>query len=346
MDTVADLARALLAVVFTVAAVAKLLDLPSSRLTMAAFGVPPSLAGKAGNALPFAELATAVLLIIEPTAQVGGVAALVLLIAFIAGISYSLAQGRTPDCNCFGQVASEPISSGTIIRNVVLAAIAVPVVANGSGSSLLAWTGSRTAAEYIAILSALAVIAAAVTVLQTRRKYQTLEAGVEGLRRRVGVLPRDLPVGTRAPSFELPDVEGKPVTLESLCARGRPVVLLFVGPNCGPCARLFPELARWNTALADDVTFAVISNGGLPGEQIAEHLRPVGDVIALVQEGQEIADSYRVLATPTGVVVNSSGMIASASAGGVDEIEALVRVVLERPSEPHGPRGDLVGQAA
>src|SRR6266487_2263634 len=100
MDPVADIARALLAVVFTVAAVAKLLDLPSSRRMMAAFGLPPTPAARAGTALPFAELGTAVLLVIEPTARIGGILALALLVLFIAGISVNLAKGNKPDCNC------------------------------------------------------------------------------------------------------------------------------------------------------------------------------------------------------------------------------------------------------
>jgi thiol-disulfide isomerase/thioredoxin len=346
MDTVADLARALLAVVFTVAAVAKLNDLPSARRTMAAFGVPPELSHSAGTALPFAELATAVALVIEPSARWGGIAALALLLLFIAGISNSLAQGRTPDCNCFGQIASEPVSSRTIVRNAVLAAIAVPVVANGAGSSLLAWTGSRVAAENIAILLALALIAAVVTGLHMQRKYDTLAAGVEGLRRRAGMAPRDLPIGTPAPPFTLPDVHGNPISLASLCARGRPVVLIFVGPNCGSCVMMFPDLARWNVALDDELTLAVVSNGGLAHEQIAEHLRPLGDVTALVQKGQEIADSYRILATPTAIVIDPQGVVASVPAGGPNEIEALIRVTLQRPDEPDAPRGDLVEQAA
>jgi thiol-disulfide isomerase/thioredoxin/uncharacterized membrane protein YphA (DoxX/SURF4 family) len=346
MDTVADLARALLAVVFTVAAVAKLLDLPASTRTMVGFGVPPRFSRIAGTGLPFAELATAVALVIEPSARWGGIAALALLLVFIAGISNSLAHGSTPDCNCFGQIAAEPISSRTIIRNAILAAIAVLVVVNGAGSSLLAWTGSRTLSEDIALLLALAVTAAVVMVIDLRRERATLTKGVDQLRRRIGTLPRDLPLGLAAPTFELSDVQGNTVTLESLCARGRPVILVFVGPNCGSCVELFPELARWNSALADEVTFAVISNGGLAAAQIAEHLRPLGDVTSLVQQGQEIADSYRILATPTAIAIDPRGMVASVPAGGAHEIEALIRVTLEGQHQPGAPRNGLVGQAA
>jgi thiol-disulfide isomerase/thioredoxin/uncharacterized membrane protein YphA (DoxX/SURF4 family) len=342
MDTLSDVARAILAVVFAVAAVAKLLDLPTSRRTMAAFGVPARYASDAGTALPFAELATAVLLVIDATARIGAIAALVLLLAFIGGISASLSRGETPNCNCFGQISAEPIGARTLVRNAVLTALAVLVAVNGPGAGLLAWVGAQTA-QTLAVLLALGAVGGVMAYQAMRRKLRQADVDYFRLQRISAQLPRDLPVGMRAPGFELSDVRGERVSLGSLWSRGRPVMLLFLGPNCGPCVRLMPELARWNAALADRVTFVVISNGGLPQEQIAEHLSPLGDdVIALVQENQEVADLYRVLATPTAVVVDSEGMIASGSAGGPEEIEALVRVVLDSAPTPGAPRGDLV----
>jgi thiol-disulfide isomerase/thioredoxin/uncharacterized membrane protein YphA (DoxX/SURF4 family) len=342
MDTVSDLARAILAVVFTVAAVAKLLDLPTSRRTMAAFGVPGRLAYRAGTALPFAELATAVLLVIDATARAGGIAALVLLLAFIGGISASLSRGETPNCNCFGQISAEPVGARTLVRNGVLTVLALIVAIEGPGAGLFAWASEETAQTLAALLS-LSTIGGIVAAVLMQRKVRQSDADYLRLQRHVAQLPRDLPVGMRAPGFELPDLHGNNVSLASLWSRGRPVMLFFMGPNCGPCVRLMPELQRWNAALADRVTFVVVSNGGLPAEQIADHLRPLGDeVVALVQEANEVADTYRVLATPTALVIDSDGMIASASAGGPDEIEALVRVVLASTPAPGTPRGDLV----
>ena len=109
---------------------------------------------------------------------------------------------------------------------------------------------------------------------------------------------------------------------------------------------MFPHLARWNTALSEKVTIAVVSNGGLPQEQIAGHLSPLGDVVALVQKGQEIADSYRIVVTPTAIVIDPQGIVASVPASGAREIEALVRVVLEGEFDSATPAGGLVGQAA
>ena len=329
METVADIARAVLAVVFTVSGVAKLLDLRTARKTMAAFGLPPRAARSFGTLLPFAELATALALVVTPSGQWGGLAALGLLLVFNAGIVNSLAKGRKPDCNCFGQLSASPIGWRTLARNVLLTALALIVVVSGQGSSLLAWSGQATA-ETIAILAVLALVAAAIAGWGLWRARREAEGTVAKLRRRLATLPSGLPIGLRAPDFELPDTRGESVTLASLCDRGRPVMLLFMAPGCGPCVRLMPEIARWHAAFGDRVTFALISNGAPDREQLAEQYAAAGDVTLLVQEDTEVADTYRVSATPKAVVVGPDGRIAAPSAGGPPGIEALVRLTLQR----------------
>jgi thiol-disulfide isomerase/thioredoxin/uncharacterized membrane protein YphA (DoxX/SURF4 family) len=339
VGTVADLARAALAVVFAVSGVAKLLDLRTARQTMAAFGLPPLAARSFGTLLPFAELATAVALVITPSGRWGGLAALGLLLVFGAGIVNSLARGRKPDCNCFGQLSASPIGWRTLARNALLSALALIVVVDGPGSSLLAWSGEATA-ETIAILAVLALVGAAIAGWGLWRARREAEGTIARLERQLATLPPGLPIGLRAPGFELPDTRGESVTLASLCGRGRPVLLLFMSPGCGPCIRLMPEIARWHAAFGDRVTFALISNGGPDREQLAEQYAAAGDVTVLVQEGEEVADTYRVVATPKAVVVGPDGRVATPSAGGLGGIEALVRLTLQRAGAG-GPQAQL-----
>src|ERR1044072_50194 len=114
MDTVEVAVRIVLALVFATAGVGKLRDLEGSRRAMQDFGVSEGLAPTVGLLLPLAELVTAILLIFEPTAQVGAILAALLLLAFIGGIPNALRHGTQPDCHCFGQIHSAPAGRGTL----------------------------------------------------------------------------------------------------------------------------------------------------------------------------------------------------------------------------------------
>src|SRR5215472_2213745 len=136
------LLRLFLAGTFAVAGAAKLADLAGSRKAMRDFGVPGKGADVFGLLLPLAELAIAVALVVPMTAWWGGVAALALLLIFVAGIGFNLAQGRTPDCHCFGQLHSAPAGRSTLIRNLLLAAVAGFVVGLGpryADPNVLGW---------------------------------------------------------------------------------------------------------------------------------------------------------------------------------------------------------------
>lgn len=124
MDAALLVARLVLAAVFALAGAAKLADLPGSRAAVEGFGVPRALAAPIGTLLPFAELATAALLVPEATAGVGAAAALGLLLAFSVGIASSVARGEAPDCHCFGQLRARPAGPPALGRNFALALLA------------------------------------------------------------------------------------------------------------------------------------------------------------------------------------------------------------------------------
>jgi uncharacterized membrane protein YphA (DoxX/SURF4 family) len=132
MDVLLLLVRLVLAGVFGLAGVTKLADLPGSRSAMRNFGVPERFSGPVGLALPLVELSVAVMLLPKASAWWAALIGMVLLLAFIAGIGYNVAQGRTPDCHCFGQVYSEPVGKPTLVRNAILAALAAFLLWDGS----------------------------------------------------------------------------------------------------------------------------------------------------------------------------------------------------------------------
>src|SRR5207248_9495070 len=107
-------ARVLLALIFGIAAVAKLVDRDGSRHAMIDFGVPARIAPVVVLVLPVAELVVAAALIASGTALWGAIGAVVLMLAFIAGVGANMALGRKPDCHCFGQLSSGSVGCTTI----------------------------------------------------------------------------------------------------------------------------------------------------------------------------------------------------------------------------------------
>src|SRR5947207_15645713 len=154
-------ARLLLCVVFLIAGLAKLADLARSRQALRDFGVPSRLADPFGLLLPLAELAVAVALLLPATAWWGALGALALLLLFVGGIGYNLARGRHPDCHCFGQLHSAPAGWPTLIRNLVLAAVAGIIVVFGWSTSELSvvdWLAPLSLSQRIEVLFGLVVL--------------------------------------------------------------------------------------------------------------------------------------------------------------------------------------------
>lgn len=337
MGTAALVARLLLAAVFVVAAIGKLLDLPGSRKALEDFGVPAPLARPGGALLPIAELATATALLIQPSAQWGSVAALVLLAGFIAGISRALARGEAPDCHCFGAIQSEPAGPKQLVRNGALGILAIIVLAGGPGSAINDWSSSHGTPQGAVAAIALAAVAllaiAAHLWMENRRLRSEMAEAHEVIR----AIPPGLPVGSLAPSFSVADGAGRTLALDDLRSAGQPVVLVFVRPGCGPCTALLEELVHWRDVLSSRLSIGIVGLSQLErfvdqatrlAASLTEVMERDKELSAETDEVHKVLESYRVHATPSAVVVTPEGTIASATVDGRLAIEALIRLTL------------------
>jgi peroxiredoxin/uncharacterized membrane protein YphA (DoxX/SURF4 family) len=342
-------ARVLLAAVFLIAGLGKLLDLRGSKAAMQGFGLPASLAGPAAIILPLVEIVTAVLLIPKDTAWYGAILAAVLLGLFVIGIAYNMARGRHPDCHCFGQIHSEPAGIRTLVRNIALGAVAVFIVLYGTdrfsfshgdaGYSLLGWMGDLSTWEIVVTVVgvlALLVIAAEAYLLvhllgQNGRvllRLDALEAGATGApdaaeaQPAVEAPPAGLPVGSPAPAFKLEGLHGEVLTLDALRAAGKSTMLIFSDPGCGPCNALLPDIAKWQRDFTSRLNIALISSGTADANKskVAEH----GLSQVLLQTDRQVSNQYQAYGTPSAVVVSKDGLIESSVAGGADAIRQLV----------------------
>jgi peroxiredoxin len=141
---------------------------------------------------------------------------------------------------------------------------------------------------------------------------------------------RGLSVGSPAPEFRLPGLYGETLTIGALRAAGKPIMLLFTDPNCGPCNALLPEIGRWQHDYAGQLTVALISNGDEDANRAkcAEH----GLTNVLLQADREVSEAYGENGTPSAVVVYPDGRIGSSLASGADAIRLLLTRVIGMPS--------------
>src|SRR5687767_14532082 len=123
MHRVASAAALVLAAVFVWAAGAKLANRAETERGFRELGLP----AVAATLVPIVELALAIALIVIPTW--GAVFALALLVGFTTFLALAIRSGVRAGCNCFGSARRTPISWTALLRNAVLALLALVALA-------------------------------------------------------------------------------------------------------------------------------------------------------------------------------------------------------------------------
>jgi peroxiredoxin/uncharacterized membrane protein YphA (DoxX/SURF4 family) len=342
------IARLILIVVFVIAGFAKLADLPGSRRAVRDFGIPDALASPIGTLLPLGEIAIGLALILGFTVWWGAVGALVLLLLYIIVIGFNLARGRRPNCHCFGALYSAPAGRSTLLRNgllVVLAALLVRQGPNYAYANVVGWLPTLRPFEIMTIIFAviiLGLLAVAgwflLLLLQQNGRLllriEVLEKALEVKGARVAPLPatvtNSLPIGAVAPAFQLSGLDGQTHTLDALRDLGKPLLLIFIAPDCGPCNALLPEISRWQHQYAAKTTVTLISYGTPEANRTKSREYKLSHV--LLQDKSEVAEKYRVGGTPSAILVRPDGTIGSAPVAGADAIRKLVSQLAEPPA--------------
>lgn len=300
-----------LAIVFAIAAVAKLADLDGSQRAVAGFGLPERLARPLGLALPGVELVIAVMLVPVLTSRYAAMAAAALLAVFSAAIVISLARGRRPDCHCFGRLHSAPAGWGTLARNVALAGIAIAIVLAPAvtptwpliGVAALVGAAGAQALLWVALLRRYG---------RALRRIDALEAA--------DAAP-ELEIGDPAPGFELPTPSGGELSFDELSRPGKPLLIVFTDTGCGACTAMLPDLVRWQREHAHRLTLAAIGHGD--PQRLSAAAEEHGLDRLLLAPDRSLALAYGSLGTPSAVLV-VDGRIATPVVYGAAEIASLL----------------------
>jgi peroxiredoxin len=132
-----------------------------------------------------------------------------------------------------------------------------------------------------------------------------------------------LRAGAQAPAFTLPDVAGESVSLEDF--RGRPVLLVFSDPGCGPCNALGPKLAHIDQGSGEGGLQLLIISRGTEQENRRKAEEQGIRFPVLVQPGWRVSKAYGIFETPVAFLVDREGVIAHDVARGEEQILALAR---------------------
>jgi len=319
MNLITVLLRLGLSAVFGVAAVTKFTDQRGTREAVENFGSPPSLAPTLAFLLPIAELAIAIGLLFTATTTASALGALIVLMVFVVAIGVNLARGRTHDCHCFGQLYSRPLGWPTLIRNLIFAVAAAFLFLRSYGEPPRAIPDALAQLSQTEWLIAGVALVAAIAGVVYAAKRQKPAAD------ETPAAPEGLPLDAPAPPFQLAAYEGGTTSLDQLLAHGKPLLLVFTNPNCGPCVALFSEIKDWQQAHREHLTIALVSFGTIKENFVNVARNGLGQV--LLQQKREVAELYGATLTPTAVMVNTDGRIASKLAAGAEEIRELLTSV-------------------
>ena len=118
-------------------------------------------------------------------------------------------------------------------------------------------------------------------------------------------------VGNTAPDFSLKALDGKTYSLTSLRKKGH-VLLVFWAVECVYCFAHIKQFNQVHEDFKDKLTVAAINVAGEYKSEVTEYVNDNGLKYLVLSErlkNLDVSESYRVLGTPTLVLVSPQGKV-------------------------------------
>lgn len=315
ISTLLWLAALVLAMVFAIAAAAKIRDREHARQSLVTFGVPQAWAGAALALLVVLEASAAALLLYSPTRLLGAAVAAIALSVFTLAIGWQLLRGKQVSCACFGALSEAPVGWRSIVRNGLLLGFALALLA------LPAASATPTLPSGIAPLTLLALawlaFSSAWLVLLTRQngrlilRLEQLEGHSDAPTPLSPAAP--LQLGAIVPPLGLRDRRGRMVDLQQL--RGSSLLLLFLDSNCTHCSQV---LAQLRMVQPGDTTLVIIRDT----EMLPHALPP--EILVLHDPAWSTMTLFQLRGTPAAVLVDADGRMAERAVHGTSAVLAAI----------------------
>jgi len=135
-----------------------------------------------------------------------------------------------------------------------------------------------------------------------------------------------------APSFEMKDLEGKPISLEA--AKGKIVVLNFWATWCGPCRAEVPDLIELQEKYKDNLEIIALATEEDDASEVQQFVKQSGINYRVGMATDAIAAKFGgIPALPTSFVIDPQGRVVQKHVGLNDPTvyELEVRALLNQP---------------
>lgn len=272
------------------------------------------------RAHPWGELALAIGLVAAPgvSAVVIAAGATALCVIYLFLVARAIARPEPTDCACFGENARAPITTRTVVRNVVLLALAVGSVAHAVafGSPLSTLVQSPASWWWllaVAVAALTAYLIAPPTAVAAPADVTEFEPGVQSSGD-AGEYLRTL-----TPLANLVDRDGLTYSIVDL-SRARAQLLLFVNPGCGSCPDVVAKVPQWRTELPELQIRLVVTQ---PFEDL-EVSQPEWVQYAMHDPEGQASRMLRIIHTPTAVLLGTDGMLAGGPTAGTAAIGSFM----------------------
>jgi thiol-disulfide isomerase/thioredoxin len=155
-----------------------------------------------------------------------------------------------------------------------------------------------------------------------------LTAVLVGFAAPAGAQDAGIPVGSKAPSVSVHDLDGKPVDLGQYIGK-KPVLLEFWATWCERCEELLPRVKAAHKEFGNQVEFLGVNvTVNQTPERVRRYLETHQPPYRTLYDDQGTSiRAYGVPTTSYVVVVDAGGKVAYTGVGGTQDIAAILRRV-------------------
>jgi peroxiredoxin len=152
-------------------------------------------------------------------------------------------------------------------------------------------------------------------------------------------------VGTVAPDFTLPDVNGNPISFHDVAARHDVTLVNFWATWCMPCRLETPELTKtWEEHGEKGLAVLAVSTDG-DATKVRRFVEDRHLAFPVLTDGGSVSERYDIKALPTSLMVDRSAKVVWAHTGIANDLSSMARQHLARvraraDAEKAAPTGD------